>query len=505
MWMGAGVLAAGVSAALIVGADVASADTGADSSTSGTGASSSDKGDRPGPKRSTRRASDSSGQNKTAAKQARDGQVVAQQNITAPAAAEPEAAAPEPLSSTVVGGSVVSKASAPRVMSATLQSAAVPAAAAPTVTLQLPPLPDFVQSVVFDFIGVVVTIASGAPAVPPGSNVTVKSSTLELAQGHTVPADWYYPDTDEPPQRMILLQHGFLGVGAMYSWTAAYLAQSTNSVVVVPTLSSNRYVQGGFWLGDDQVYRATANLFLGDRDALTASALAAGYAKKYGAGVPLPDQFVLVGHSLGGGVVSGAAGYYAEAVAASGAENQLAGVILLDAAPPGNVLPDALDKLDGLGIYVPVLELGAPKAAISKVDVALNQHRPGSFNGVVLANGMHLDAMQGGTWLIQWAAHVMYGGPSTPQNLSAAQTLIAGWANDMFAGGIDPATGQCQGTGCVGIYGGLGQTLEIATPDGPASGAVIGAAASSAEFQPLPATSLIAARAPVPSGLLLRV
>ncbi|CAN5517806.1 hypothetical protein BH09ACT7_BH09ACT7_07800 [soil metagenome] len=114
------------------------------------------------------------------------------------------------------------------------------------------------------------------------------------------------------------------------------------------------------------MYRATANLFLGDRDALRASALAAGFANKYGAGVALPDTFVLVGHSLGGGVVSGAAGYYAEAVIASGAENHLAGVVLLDAAPPGDTLPDALDKLDGLGTFIPVLELGAPKTTIAR-------------------------------------------------------------------------------------------------------------------------------------------
>ena len=377
------------------------------------------------------------------------------------------------------------RATEPRLTSAA-RTATTAEAAAPAVS-PVASLPDLVNSVVFDFLGVVVTIASGAPAVPPGSHVVVRSSTVELAEGHTVPADWYYPDTDEPPTRMILLQHGYLGVSAMYSWTAANLAESTNSVVVVPTLSSNRYVEGGFWLGDDQVYRATANLFLGDREALTASALAAGYARKYGAGVPLPDQFVLVGHSLGGGVVSGAAGYYADAVSASGAENHLAGVILLDAAPPGDTLPDALVKLHGLDTYTPVLELGAPKAAISKVDVALNNDRPGNFNGVVLEDGMHLDAMQGGSWLIQFAAHVMYGGPSTPQNLSAAQTLIAGWANDMFAAQIDPATGTCHVGGCAGIYGDLGTTIEIATPDGPATAAVIAAEPAS------------------PAGTLLRV
>ena len=38
----------------------------------------------------------------------------------------------------------------------------------------------------------------------------------------------------------------------------------------------------------------------------------------------------MVGHSLGAGVAAGAAGYYADAVIASGATNRLAGIVLLD-------------------------------------------------------------------------------------------------------------------------------------------------------------------------------
>ena len=46
----------------------------------------------------------------------------------------------------------------------------------------------------------------------------------------------------------------------------------------------------------------------GDRAALTASALAAGYAERYGldpAEACLPQKFALAGHSLGGALVSG--------------------------------------------------------------------------------------------------------------------------------------------------------------------------------------------------------
>lgn len=366
-----------------------------------------------------------------------------------------------------------------------------------------PTLLEAISSVIFDVVGVAVTFIAGPPVVPHGSTVTVRQSSLEITDGRKVPAHWYYPEGDEPPQRIIYLQHGFLGVGAMYSYTAANLAESTNSIVVVPTLTSNRYVSDGFWLGSDQALRATAALFEGDREALTASAIAAGFAKRYGTEAVLPGRFALVGHSLGGNLVAGTAGYFADAVTAGGTENQLAGVILLDAAPQGSVLSDALDKLDSLDTYIPVIELGAPKEA-RRVDAALNSHRPGKFNGVVLANGEHLDSMEGGTWLIQFISHLYQGFP-TAQNQAAAQILIDGWAADILDGRIDPTTGRCDGEDCAGIYGGPGQVLELDTPAGPTSGTVIGvpAPARSAVFEPWAATATVAPRPPRGSGLLL--
>ncbi|WP_212757687.1 hypothetical protein [Mycobacterium sp. DBP42] len=210
--------------------------------------------------------------------------------------------------------------------------------------------------------------------------------------------------------------------------------------MVVPTYSSNRFVREGFWLGDDQVYRATAELFLGEREALTASAQAAGYAARYGADVPLPETFVLVGHSLGAGVVAGAAGYYADAIKSTGAESHLA--------------------------------------------------------GVVLADGQHLDAMQGGSPVIQLLSYLFYGFSTAP-NKAASQTLITGWVDDMFAGRIDASTGACEGADCSGIYGAPGQTLDLPTPAGPTSAVVIGGSAPAlvtTEFQPMLATALVGPR-----------
>jgi pimeloyl-ACP methyl ester carboxylesterase len=343
---------------------------------------------------------------------------------------------------------------------------------------RLPSLLDVVGSAIFEALGAVTRFVAGPPQLPSGSTVTVRSSTLEIAPGHTVPADWYYPAGDDPPDRIILLQHGFLAAGPMYSYTAAYLAQHTNSVVVAPSLSSNPFAVDGFWLGGDPMYRAVAGLFLGDRTALTASAIAAGYAARYGADVALPDEFVLAGHSLGGGLAPGAAGYYAEAVEESGADNHLAGVVLLDGVPPDGVLPAALDRLDGLDRYIPVLELGAPWNfwnSTSDVNVALTTARPGIFNGLVLKGGVHMDSMQGGNWLIQTSAYLAAGFPK-PQNQAAAKVIAAGWINDMFEGRIDAATGRCSGDDCQGVYGDPGSTVVIETTKGAARGVAIGKA-----------------------------
>jgi pimeloyl-ACP methyl ester carboxylesterase len=554
--MSAGVVAAGVSAALIAGIDTASADTG--SKTRGAAASSADGADR-GPRRTDDTAADSGGSDSSnqsdpadadtdtdSADQAEesgdegapDGSVddtddtadadaddaddaelpdtdsddaVAPQepDVTEPAppsdtAAEPTSAVTEPEQGDGPADTAgeppaaaddahiavpVDSSAAQRV--STALSAPTAVASPPSRTFQ-----DVVQSLMMEIIGAAVRFVSGPPVVPPGSNVTVRSSRLEITEGRSVRADWYYPDAAEPPQRLIYLQHGYLGIGPMYSYTAAWLAERTNSIVVAPTLSSNRYVRDGFWLGDDQVYRATAELLLGDRDALTDSAVAAGFARKYGTDAALPESFMLVGHSLGAGVAAGAAGYYADAVIASGATNRLAGIITLDGAPPADVLPEALDKLDSLGAYIPVLELGAPRdGETRRVDEALNGHRPGHFNGVVLDGGQHLDSMQGGSWLIQYVSYLYQGFP-TEQNKSAAQTLIAGWVNDIFAGTIDPSTGACGGDDCDGIYGEPGQAVSVATPQGPATGVVIGvpAAPTSTEFRPLSVSSLVSAR-----------
>ncbi len=334
-----------------------------------------------------------------------------------------------------------------------------------------------VGSLAINAVQAVEAVVTGPPKVPPNSTVTVKTSTIQLSNGQTVPANWYFPTTDDgaPPDRMILLQHGFFAQGPMYSYTAANLAEQTNSIVVTPTLSSNPLAGDDYWLGGTGMASSIADLFEGDRDALTASAVDAGYAEAYNlnpATARLPQKFALEGHSLGANLVSGAAGFIAaNCTSESCAADDLVGVILLDGVPVGDTLPDALDKLatyeTASGHYIPVREIGAPSNlfnSTSTVNDDLTAARPGHFNGIVLDGGVHMDSMRGGNPLIQIAAYAVAGFPQ-PQNPPAVDQLSTTWLNEWFL------------TGDTGADDVLvpGSTVSIVTPQGTATGVVIGA------------------------------
>lgn len=332
-----------------------------------------------------------------------------------------------------------------------------------------------VGSLVINTLQALEALVQGPPVLPPGSTVTVRSSTIELRTGQRVAANWYYPEGDVPPTRMILLQHGFLAQGPMYSYTAANLAARTNSIVVTPTLPSNMFAGEDAWLGGSGMASAIADLFVGDRAALTESAIAAGYATRYGLNpetAALPTKFAMAGHSLGGHLVAGAAGFLAE----NGAARDLVGVITLDGVPLGTTMPDALVKLDAYelasGHYVPIREIGAPANYLnssSNVKQALSAARPDRFNGVVLNGGVHMDSMQGGNPLIQFAAFVAAGFPQ-PQNPAAVQELAVSWLDDWFEGRTDVGDDLTPGT-----------TISIPTPKGTARGVAIGRAPAFAE------------------------
>ncbi|WP_395310312.1 alpha/beta hydrolase [Mycobacterium sp. AMU20-3851] len=276
---------------------------------------------------------------------------------------------------------------------------------------------------------------AGPPVLPPRSTVTVRTSSLVIpvGAGRTVQADWYFPDGDEPATRLIYLQHGFGAVSSMYSYSAAALAERTNSVVVAPTLTSNFLDARAVWLGGTPMQDAVAQLFAGERTALTESASAAA-----GHAVNLPTRFALVGHSLGATLVLGAAGRMAD----NGAIEDLVGVVLLDGVDVNDTAPAALDKLTG----VAVRNISSERYQWNRYGLLSDQlqtARPGQFNGVMLEGGRHIDGLQGGNPLLQFAEY-LFAGFSQQRNVEAVRTLASGWINDMFAGtaaGIYPAPG----------------------------------------------------------------
>jgi hypothetical protein len=350
---------------------------------------------------------------------------------------------------------------------ATTETVTAASLATATVSAPRPTLIGTITAVIFGVFTALERLLTGPPTVPAGSNVTVRTSSLVVG-GIRVAADWYYPASDEPPQRIIFLVHGFLAIGPMYSTLAATLAEQTDSIVVVPTFSSNPLADGGMWVNGAGMANAVAQLFVGDRSALNASALAAGLAQQYGlnpADAVLPTEFVLAGHSAGGALVSVVSGLLVD----NGAVADLAGVLLLDAVTSGGQLSTALTKLDAYqkqtGRYVPVREIGSPRNAwnfISNVNAALSSARPDQFNGVVLSGGVHTDSMGGGSAISQFLVHLLAGFP-TAQNSPALRELAVSWVNDWFEGITDDGDDLVPGS-----------KITIATPNGNATGTVIG-------------------------------
>ncbi len=285
---------------------------------------------------------------------------------------------------------------------ATPMLAQPPATATASTPIDVPPVISAIGTAVFGLISLAESVFEGPPKALPGSGVTVKRSTLKIGD-QEVPADWYFPDTYDPesatpPERIIYLQHGFVARGVFYDYTASYLAKETNSVVVAPTLTSNIFATDGMWLGGEQMHRAVADLFLDDNPALLTSAQDAGYGQ-----AALPQNVVLVGHSLGGGLVIDVARMMAADETGSDPPSsyKLAGVVMLDGVSFTDPVPILEDIPDG----IPVYNLSATPYfwnLFGTMDHALAQVRGDEFHGAQLLFGLHSDAMIGGNPLVQF-------------------------------------------------------------------------------------------------------
>ncbi|MBE1551375.1 pimeloyl-ACP methyl ester carboxylesterase [Mycobacterium sp. OAS707] len=460
--LGIAVVLMAIAAGLLAGAASAAADTGSDagdgtktseSTQESTSRTESEKPVKPAEqpkKRKTRNPTAKSNKPHTEKADASDAEPAAK-------TVKPAAAPHETATTAIKSGARTAKAPAaveavrPTEVSESTTLAVTEQAAAP----RKPTLLNFVGSIAMNVVMGLIHTFDGAPVLPAGSTVTVRTSTLRIpvAGGRTVQADWYFPDDGETPTRLIYFQHGLGASGPMYSYTAATLAEQTNSIVVAPSLTSNFFDIDGAWLGGAPMQQAVADLFVGERAELTESASAAA-----GHEVELPTHFALAGHSLGGSLVMGAAADMID----NGAIDDLAGVLLLDSVDVNNSVPSALQKLTGVN-YRPVYDISSERYVwnmYGKVGDELQAARPGQFTGVMLVGGRHIDALQGGNPIMQLSQYLI-AGFSQPQNVEAVKTLAVGWVNDMFAGTHD------------GIYGAPQQSIQIDTTAGTATAVVL--------------------------------
>jgi hypothetical protein len=285
------------------------------------------------------------------------------------------------------------------------------------------------------------TLGNGSGGVSPGprnpngvTGVREGTSFLEIPvgpHGYDAPARWYFPtqaDGSVDARGVIYLQHGFLGTGGWYGDLAIALAEGTDSIVVVPTVSSFP-LPGGASLSGTQMHQAVATLFLGNETALNNSASQAGY---HGT---LPQEFLLAGHSAGGGLATLAGGDYVADLGANTANNHLLGVVMFDGvANSSSAFAAAVANLQTLNI--PDYVVAAPPQAWNANGVTTNELvslYPGQFVGVELANGSHVDSLLGDKPVVDLLAQALIR-YSPGGNTAAVYTLSTGWIDDMYVG-----------------------------------------------------------------------
>jgi hypothetical protein len=301
-------------------------------------------------------------------------------------------------------------------------------------------------------MGVSAVHVAATPTNGGVTGVTIGDSNLTIAVGtdsFNANANWYFPtqaDGTVHANGIIYLQHGAPLAGDLYTSLATTLAQRTDSIVVSPTLPVDPFpwLCADCYLNSPAMERGVAQLFLGDRAALTTSAGQAGFQGT------LPQSFTFSGHSVGGDVAVASAGYY-ENELAPGAPDNLLGVVLFDGvAAAEDDFDDALNSLKGKPVY----QITSPPTMWNNNDQAtkdLIAARPGQFVGAELLTGVHFDSMVGSHPLIDFLVQLVSGW-STPSNRQALDNLADGWINDFYTHGTPQNPNY-------GFYGTAGQPI----------------------------------------------
>ncbi|WP_445166884.1 hypothetical protein ACTXG7_24100 [Mycolicibacterium sp. Dal123E01] len=285
-----------------------------------------------------------------------------------------------------------------------------------------------------------VTATASLPVAPTNgvTGVLVGHSRLAIPGafiGNTVAADWYFPtqaDGSVDAQGVIWLQHGFGATNTFYSALASDLAQQTNSIVVAPTLSSIPFTFSGGCLTCQVTQQDAAALLGPDRSTLLSSAVAAGFT-----GTALPERFVLAGHSAGGGFATAVADDYLGGADAQYDPSDLVGVLMFDGVSNGALDGSFASQVADLAAAgKPIYQIAAPAQSWNLYGATTNVLAgalPGTFIGVVLQGGSHVDAMLGVNPLFD-AVLQLVTKPVPAGNTAAVYTLSNGWINDMYAG-----------------------------------------------------------------------
>lgn len=472
IWVGTGLLAAGVSAATFAGAGIATADDGASAERSTTKSSAAATRSEA---RETSGASGASGTADTSETEAaEDADETGSKDNEDEAELEHETELED--EAELVDVIELEEEAAPEeeAEEVPVEEAPVAEALAPVQEAVATPRPSLLNVVGSFFWGafdVLTKLVDVPPSVPPGSTLAAGRSALEIdcGDGYTADADWYFP-TDEEPEKFIYFQHGFPARAGFYNLTLQQLALRNNAVVVAPSITSNIFACDACAASGEPMHAAVARLFLGDRAALLASARAAGYDGS------LPEEFVFAGQSAGASLAIAAAGFYYES-ASDAEKSDMSGVLLYEVsaiggAKTGNALSNGLEKLPD---SVPVLTIAAePNMLNSKnnANAVFVEQRPGQFNGVQLVGGAHSDAFRSDTLFgIPQLIVSLFFGASTPENTEAVHVLTTGWLADMYAGRVyDPVTR----TGIYGVPGEPGQVvIEVPTAEGVATARVL--------------------------------
>ena len=280
------------------------------------------------------------------------------------------------------------------------------------------------------------------PALSNGvTGVKTGSAVLDIPcgpTGYAAPAKWYFPtqgDGTVQANGIIWLQHGFLGFNDWYSTMAQTLAEETNSIVVAPNIFwFNTPICPGCYLSGPKMQEAVATMFDGTRSALNASANAAGLQG------PLPEDFILTGHSAGGNFATSVGAKYISNLS-EGDLNYLKGVVMFDGVSQAPLFTDSLDTLIGAG--VPDYQIAAPPQAWNAYGTAtelMYQKYADQFYGVQIDNGSHTDVLSG-TNFFGWLGTIASGlivKPSPAGAKSAVRTFATGWINDIYSGVYGP-------------------------------------------------------------------